>query len=141
MRSIVARGVGGPSHGLRRVSRGVDAPSLDPAILELGIPVFGICYGFQTMAAALGGVDAFVFTAGIGERSAPIRERIAARLAWLGAELDAAANAAGKTSISRAGSRLPLYVIPTNEELMIARHTVAALSAARSGGTTFKRTA
>jgi len=93
------------------------------------------------LAAALGGLDAFVFTAGIGEKSAPIRERIAARLAWLGVELDPAANAAGGTSIGRATSRVALLVVPTNEELMIARHTLAILSAAHAGSTTLKRSA
>ena len=93
------------------------------------------------LAAALGGLDAFVFTAGIGEKSAPIRERIAARLAWLGVELDPAANAAGSTSIGRATGRVALLVVPTNEELMIARHTLAVLSASHAGGTTLKRSA
>ena len=80
------------------------------------------------LASALGGLDAFVFTAGIGENSASIRSRITARLAWLGAALDAAANAAHAPLISRRDSRLALYVIPTDEELMIARHTLALLS-------------
>ena len=69
-----------------------------------------------------------MFTAGIGENSAAVRTRIAARLAWLGAGLDPAANAAHATLISHPGSRLALYVIPTDEELMIARHTLALLS-------------
>jgi acetate kinase len=80
------------------------------------------------LAAALGGVDAFVFTAGIGERSAPIRARIAERLGWLGATLDPAANEAAATVISAQGSRFPLLVVPTDEELMIARHTLAAVA-------------
>ncbi|WP_347267709.1 acetate/propionate family kinase [Paracoccus sp. (in: a-proteobacteria)] len=79
------------------------------------------------LAAALGGLDGFVFTAGIGEHSPEIRARIAARLAWLGAELDAQANAAGAAVISTPGSRLPVHVIPTDEELMIARHTLALI--------------
>ena len=80
------------------------------------------------LAAALGGLDAFVFTAGIGEHSPEIRARIAARLAWLGAEIDPAANAAGATCISTPASRLPILVIPTDEERMIARHTIALTS-------------
>ena len=80
------------------------------------------------LAAALGGLDAFVFTAGIGEHSPEIRARIAARLAWLGAEIDPAANAAGATCISTPASRLPILVIPTDEERMIARHTFALTS-------------
>ena len=79
------------------------------------------------LAAALGGIDAFVFTAGVGENSAPIRARIAGKLAWLGAELDLAANDAGAMTISTASSRVALYVVPTDEELMIARHTFALL--------------
>ena len=80
------------------------------------------------MAAALGGIDAFVFTAGIGENSATMRARIADKLAWLGAALDPEANAVGQLLISRRDSRVALYVIPTDEELMIARHTLSMLS-------------
>ena len=80
------------------------------------------------LAAALGGLDAFVFTAGVGENSDEIRARLAARLAWLGAELDAAANAAGATCISTPSSRVALLVIPTDEEMMIARATLALVT-------------
>jgi acetate kinase len=79
------------------------------------------------LAAALGGVDALVFTAGIGENSPEIRRRICESSAWLGIELDAAANSARGPKISTAGSRVSAWVIPTNEELMIARHTGALL--------------
>jgi acetate kinase len=79
------------------------------------------------LAAALGGLDAFVFTAGIGENSAVIRAAIAARLGWLGAVLDEKANAAHALRISAPDSRVALYVIATDEELMIARHTLALL--------------
>ena len=82
------------------------------------------------LAAALGGLDAFVFTAGVGENSAAIRARIADRLAWLGAELDPGANEAGAIRISTPTSRVALFVIPTDEELMIARHTLALVGAA-----------
>jgi acetate kinase len=81
------------------------------------------------LAAALGGLDAFVFTAGVGEHAVPVRSRIAERLAWLGAELDPAANEAGATRISTEASRIALLVIPTDEELMIARHTRALVLA------------
>jgi acetate kinase len=80
------------------------------------------------LAAALGGLDAFVFTAGVGENAATIRARIAERLAWLGAEIDTAANEAGATLISTQASKVALYVVPTDEELMIARHTLALVS-------------
>jgi len=78
-----------------------------------------------SLAAALGGLDAVVFTAGIGEKAAPIRERICRDAAWLGVELDAPANTAGGPRISADASRVSAWVIPTNEELMIARHTRA----------------
>jgi acetate kinase len=82
------------------------------------------------LAAALGGLDGFVFTAGVGEHAAPIRARIAERLAWLGAEIDPAANDAGATRISTPDSRVALLVVPTDEELMIARHTLALIGSA-----------
>ena len=75
------------------------------------------------LAAVLSGIDALVFTAGIGENSAEIRERIADACAWLGIELDREANARGEPRITTAESRVSAWVIPTNEELMIARHT------------------
>ena len=75
------------------------------------------------MAAALGGVDGLVFTAGIGENSPEIRRRICESSAWLGIELDSAANTRKQTRISTANSRISVWVVPTNEELMIARHT------------------
>jgi len=77
----------------------------------------------------MGGIDAFVFTAGIGENSASMRARIAARIAWLGATLDPAANSKGDMLVSRPDSSVPIYVVPTNEELMIARHTLSLLGA------------
>ena len=80
------------------------------------------------LAAALGGLDAFVFTAGIGENSPSLRARIVERLAWLGGTLDPTANDSGRTSISGRDSRVAIYVVPTDEELMIARHTLAVLA-------------
>jgi acetate kinase len=79
------------------------------------------------LAAVLGGVDALVFTAGIGENSSEIRRRIGEASAWLGIELDEAANAARGPRISTPRSRASVWVIPTNEELMIARHTASLL--------------
>jgi acetate kinase len=75
------------------------------------------------MAAVLGGVDGLVFTAGIGENSAEIRGRICEASVWLGIQLDAKANAEKGPLISKMGSPVSAWVIPTNEELMIARHT------------------
>jgi acetate kinase len=79
------------------------------------------------LAAVLGGVDAVVFTAGIGENSAEIRQRICDASAWLGVILDAQANAAGGPRITRPDSKTSAWVISTNEELMIARHTARLL--------------
>jgi acetate kinase len=79
------------------------------------------------LAAVLGGIDALVFTAGIGENSANIRRRICESSAWLGVELDEKANEGAGPRISRPGSRVSAWVIPTNEELMIARHTALLL--------------
>jgi acetate kinase len=76
-----------------------------------------------SLAAAAGGLDALVFTAGIGEHAPSIRERVCRDAAWLGVELDPAANRTGGPRISAAGSRVSVWVIPTNEELMIARST------------------
>ena len=76
-------------------------------------------------AAVLGGLDAFIFTAGIGEHSAPVRAALCNKLAWLGVKLDEQANAAHGPRISTADSGVSVWVIPTNEELMIAQHTLA----------------
>ena len=76
-----------------------------------------------SLAAAIGGLDALVFTGGIGERAVAIRERVCRDAGWLGIELDAAANSTDGPRISTAASRIPAWVTPTNEELMIARHT------------------
>ena len=75
------------------------------------------------LAAALGGLDALVFTAGIGENSPEIRQRICRASAWLGIELNEEANAGKATRISNAESKVSVWIIPTNEEEMIARHT------------------
>jgi acetate kinase len=77
--------------------------------------------------AVLGGLDALVFTAGIGEHSAPVRAALCAKLAWLGVKLDEQANASNGPRISTPDSAVSVWVIPTNEELMIAQHTLALL--------------
>jgi acetate kinase len=79
------------------------------------------------LTAALGGIDGLVFTAGIGENSPEVRRRICEASAWLGIAIDPSANEAKKTLISRPGSRVSVWVIPTNEELVIARHTSTLL--------------
>jgi len=85
--------------------------------------VYRIGRELGSLAGALGGLDAVVFTGGIGEHAVAIRERVCHAAAWLGVELDPTANAAGGSRISTAASRVSAWVIPTNEELMIARHT------------------
>ena len=79
-----------------------------------------------SLAAALGGLDALVFTAGIGEHAAPVRARICRDAEWLGVRLDDEANRRGGPCISAPGSRVTAWVIPTDEELMIARHSLSA---------------
>ena len=81
-----------------------------------------------SLAAALGGLDGIVFTAGVGENAAPVRAAICRACAWLGLELDEAANEANAQRISGPGSRVAAYVIKTDENLMIARHARALLS-------------
>jgi acetate kinase len=120
--------------GLSGISNDVRAleASSDPAA-AFALDYFAYRTGLSAgmLAAALGGVDAFVFTAGIGENSPTMRARIADRIAWLGARLDPDANAIGAASIAHPASRIGLYVIPTDEELIIARHTSALLSGAQ----------
>lgn len=81
-----------------------------------------------SLVAALGGLDALVFTAGIGERSAAVRSEICKRLAWLGVVIDEAANNSHSGRISARESTIGIWIIPTNEELMIARHSRAVLA-------------
>ena len=118
------KGLSGISNDVRELEA-----SSDPRA-SFALDFFAYRVGLQAgqLAAALGGVDGFVFTAGIGENSPGMRARIAERLAWLGAELDPAANAHNAALISRPQSRISLHVMPTDEELMIAQHTLALLS-------------
>ncbi|MGH9613208.1 MAG: acetate/propionate family kinase, partial [Bryobacteraceae bacterium] len=106
------------------MKRLIDASSND-ARAEQAIELF--CYlarkQIGAMAAALGDLDLLVFTGGIGERAAPVRERICSGLGFLGIELDAARNGRHADVISRDSARCAVRVIPTNEDLMIARHT------------------
>ena len=90
--------------------------------------VYRIGRELGSLAAALGGLDAIVFTAGIGEKAATIRERVCLDAKWLGLALDADANASHGPRISIPTSRVAAWVIPTNEEMMIARHTADAIA-------------
>jgi acetate kinase len=92
--------------------------------------VYRVAKEIGALTAALGGIDALVFTAGIGENSPEIRRRICEASAWLGIEIDDAANSERLAKISNSRSKISVWVIPTNEELMIARHTGALLGLA-----------
>lgn len=120
-------GVSGISKDMRRLEA-----SDDPRALEaIDLFVYRVGRELGALAAALGGLDAIVFTAGIGENSVLVRERVCRDAAWLGVTLDAEANARGGPRISSAASAVSAWVIPTDEELMIARHTLAALTQPR----------
>lgn len=116
-------GVSGISSDMRTLLE-----SDDPAAAN-AVDLF--CYRISrelgSLAAALGGLDAIVFTGGIGEHAPPVRERVCRAAAWLGISLDVAANARHGPRISTAGSTVAAWVIPTNEELMIAQHTLERL--------------
>jgi len=112
-------GLSGISNDMRELEGNPDPR----AQLAVDYFVYQAAKQIGALAAVLGGVDALVFTAGIGENSARIRRRICAASAWLGVELDAAANDRHAARISAPGSRVSAWAIPTNEELMIARHT------------------
>jgi len=117
------KGLSGISNDMRDLQS-----SSDPrARLAVDYFVYRVGLNAGMLAAALGGLDAFVFTAGIGENSSTIRARIAEKLAWLRAVLDPAANTDGKMLISRPESRVAVLVVPTDEEWMIAQHTLALL--------------
>jgi acetate kinase len=89
--------------------------------------VYRIALAAGALASALGGVDAMIFTAGIGENAPSIRAAVARRLEWLGLDLDPDENARGGPLISSPDSRVACYMIPTDEEFMIARHTLDTL--------------
>jgi acetate kinase len=112
-------GVSGIASDMRKLIE-----SDDPrAAAAIDLFVYRIGRELGSLAAALGGLDALVFTAGIGEHSPLLRKRICQGAAWLGVELDERANEAGGPRLSTPGSGVSVWVIPTNEELMIARHT------------------
>ena len=111
--------ISGTSNDMRDLLRS----SSPDARLAVDYFVYRAAKEIGALAAVLGGIDGIVFTAGIGENSPEIRERICASCEWLGVGLDATANAAGRPRISTRTCKVSAWVIPTNEELMIARHT------------------
>jgi acetate kinase len=118
------KGLSGISNDVREL----DTSHQPQARFALDYLVYRVGLHAGMLAAALKGLDGFVFTAGIGENSPLMRARIAENLAWLGGDVDPAANAANATTISRPESQFPIFVIPTDEEQMIAKHTLAALA-------------
>lgn len=117
------KGLSGISNDVREL-----LASTDPrAKLAIDYFVYRIALYAGMLASAMEGIDAFVFTAGIGENAPAIREAVAKKLSWLGLELSTKANEKGERVISRKRSRVACLVIPTNEELMIARHTLRVL--------------
>jgi len=120
-------GVSGVSSDMRTLLES-DSPQA-----RLAVDLFTDAIGRQigAMAYVLGGLDALVFTAGIGEHAVMVRDRVCRGASWLGIELDPSANAAHGPRISTASSRVCAWVIPTNEELMIARHTLGLIGTIR----------
>ncbi len=113
--------------GLSSDMRALLASNASSARAAIDVFVYRIRRELGSLVAALGGLDALVFTAGIGEHAAPIRARVCEQTAWLGIRLDPEANARGGPRISGPDSSVSVWMIPTNEELMIAEHTVALL--------------
>ena len=109
--------------GISSDMRTLEASSEPGARAAIDLFIYRIGRELGSLAAALGGLDAIVFTAGIGENSRRLRERVCQDASWLGVEFDTQANERGGPRISSGRSRVSAWVIPTNEELMIARHT------------------
>jgi acetate kinase len=119
-------GVSGVSSDMR-----VLLASTDPAAkVAVDLFAFHIARESGALMASMGGLDGIVFTAGIGENAEEVRAAVAERLAWTGLDLDAAANASGAGLISTAGSCPKAWVIPTDEEAVIARHTADIVAGA-----------
>ena len=118
------KGLSGISNDMRDLETSIEPK----AALAIDVFVQRVCYALGGLASALGGIDGLVFTAGIGEHSKNIRAGVLRRSQWLGFELDESRNAAGGPRLTGDDSRAIAYVIPTNEELMIARHTLAIVT-------------
>lgn len=113
--------------GLSQDMRALLEAATPEALQAVDLFCYRVVREIGSLAAALGGLDALVFTGGIGEHAAPVRERICRQLGWLGLAFDAESNARNALRISTADSRVAACVIPTNEEWMIARHTAELL--------------
>ncbi|RDI97070.1 acetate/propionate family kinase [Dyella solisilvae] len=116
-------GVSGVSSDMRELLHSDDAN----ARAAVDLFVYRIARELGSLVAAMGGIDALVFTAGIGENASAVRKRVASLVGWCGLDLDDVANEAGGPCISKPGSRVGGWVIPTDEESMIARQTMALM--------------
>jgi acetate kinase len=129
------KGLSGISNDMRQLEA-----SNDPrAVLAIDYFVYRVSLFTGMLAAALQGLDALVFTAGVGENSSRVRRAIAEKLVWLGISIDAEANAKHACLISRPESRVAVYVLPTDEELMIARHTWSLLAENQNSSSRYER--
>ena len=131
------KGLSGVSNDMRELQNSVDPH----AAFAVDYFVYRVALQAGMLAAALQGLDGLVFTAGIGENSVGIRARIAERLEWLGVSLDPVENARHSLRISRGGSQVPVYIVPTDEELMIAQHTLSLLWSRHSSSSLKRETA
>jgi acetate kinase len=119
-------GISGDMHELLESDSSRAAEAIDLFVYRIGREL-------GSLVAAVGGLDALVFTGGIGEHAAPIRARVCQDAQWLGIRLDTAANRAGGPEISAGDSAVSVWVIPTDEDLVIARHTYDIISTASTG--------
>ncbi|MGB7159883.1 MAG: acetate/propionate family kinase [Tepidisphaeraceae bacterium] len=117
-------GVSGISADMRDLLKSTEASATE----TVEYFCYRIARELGSLAAALGGLDAVVFTGGIGEHAAPVRARVAELAHWLGVRIDVDANAANRTELHRSDSTIHVLVIPTNEERMIALHTRRVLA-------------
>jgi acetate kinase len=116
-------GVSGLSGDMRVLLSSEDQGAID----AIELFTFRIASEIGALAASLGGLDGLIFTAGIGENAPEIRRQICSRAEWLGVSLDSVANVRGDRRVSTPESRVAVLVIPTDEEAMIARHTLAII--------------
>jgi acetate kinase len=123
-------GLSGVSNDMRTVQAAAGAGN-ERARLALDVFVHRLAKAIAAMVVGLERLDALVFTGGIGEKAAAVRARVCKDAAWLGLDLDEAANDAGGPRISRPESRVSAWAVPTNEELLIARHTRRLLAGRR----------
>ncbi|KAA0596218.1 acetate kinase [Azospirillum lipoferum] len=115
--------------GLSNDMRDLENSDLPAAAEAVELFCHNVAKQVAALAGSMGGLDAVVFTAGVGENSTLVRARVAEKLSWLGVAIDPAANRAKATRISAQESRVPVFIIPTDEERMIARHTLGVIAA------------